>query len=142
MPKIPAGLGPVAFAAAVADLRVNPVRPARVVINERTGTIVAGGDVHIAPVAIAHGGLTIRVTESPVISQPPPLAGDAARTLVVPESQIAVTEGGSVIAVPASTTLSELAQALNAIGVSSGDVIAIFQALKEVGALDAELVIL
>ncbi len=142
MGKVPPSLGPVAFAAEVQDLRVTPARPARVVINERTGTIVAGGEISLSPVAIAHGGLSIKVTANPVISQPPPLAAESARTVVVPESGVTVTEGGSVVAVSASTTLSQLAQGLNALGVSSGDVIAIFQALKEVGALDAELVIL
>jgi flagellar P-ring protein precursor FlgI len=142
MAKLPPGLDPVTFASRVETLEIEPGRPARVVINERTGTIVAGGSVRIAPVAIAHGGLTIEVRARPFVSQPPPFGSEGAKTVVVPETEVLVTEGGAVMAVPGATTLSELAQALNILGVSASDVIAIFQALKQAGALDGELVII
>jgi len=141
MPQIPSELGPVRFAALVHELTVEPGRPARVVINERTGTIVAGGSVTIAPVAIAHGGLTIEVTTNPLVSQPGAFARRG-RTVVVPEAEVKVTESGSVMNIDHATTLSELASGLNTLGVTPSDVIAIFQALKEAGALDGQLVII
>lgn len=140
MAKIPRDLGPVGFGAVLERLEIEPARPARVVINERTGTIVAGGDVRVAPVAIAHGGLTIEVRNTPVVSQPGGFSGG--ETVTREESDVTVREDGAIMAVEATTTLSDLAQALNTLGVTSSDVIAIFQALKEAGAMDAELVII
>lgn len=136
--RIPTDLGTVGFAAEVEDLDVSPARPARVVINERTGTVVAGGDVQLAPAAIAHGGLTIEVQNVTGVSQPRAFSPEG-ETVVVPQSTVNVTEGGRIVATSEVATLSELADALNELGVSTGDLIAIFQALKEVGALDAEL---
>jgi flagellar P-ring protein precursor FlgI len=136
--KIPTDIGIVGFAADVEDLNVSPARPARVVINERTGTVVAGGDIQLAPAAIAHGGLTIEVQNVTGVSQPRAF-NDTGETVVLPQSTVNVTEGGRVVATSQVGTLSELADALNELGVTTGDIIAIFQALKEVGALDAEL---
>jgi flagellar P-ring protein precursor FlgI len=141
MTKIPEGLDAVSFAARIEMLEVDVSRPARVVVNERTGTIVAGGNVRIAPVAIAHGGLTIEVRSRTTVSQPAPFS-EAGRTVVTPESDVAVSDAASVMAVAETTSLAELAEALNALGVSSSDVIAIFQALREAGALDADLVVI
>jgi flagellar P-ring protein FlgI len=132
---------PLQFLAEVGLLTVKPDVPARVVINERTGTIVAGENVAIAATAIAHGNLFLSTTESPLVSQPNALAGGA--TTVVPRTQATATEQKSrLIPIPRATTVADVARALNALGVSPRDLIAIFQALKQAGALHAELVIL
>ena len=141
MPNVPSDLGPMLFSAAVAQLDVVPGRPATVVINERTGTIVAGGDVALGPVTIAHGGLTIEITTNPIISQPGAFARRG-RTIVAPEAEINVTEKGSLMSIRETTTLADLVQGLNTLGVTPSDVIAIFQALKEAGALDGEIVVI
>ncbi len=133
--------GTMRFLAQVEDLAVVPVLPARVVINERTGTIVAGGEIVIQPVAIAHGNLNIRIDGFTGVSQPQPFSGGA--TTVVAQSDVGVQSGGGQFTVlDQGTTLNEIARALNAMGVSSRDMIAIFQAIKEAGALQAELVVL
>ncbi|HVP38443.1 MAG TPA: flagellar basal body P-ring protein FlgI [Candidatus Saccharimonadales bacterium] len=132
------------FAAALEQLEVQPDQPARVVINERTGTVVAGGGVTLLPVVLAHGGLTIEVREStPVISQPAPLSGDSARTVVARVDELSAKEApGHALALPGAATPESLARMLNTIGVTPRDLIAIFQALKQAGSLQAELVIL
>jgi flagellar P-ring protein precursor FlgI len=114
---------------------------ARIVISERTGTIVAGDSVRIRPATIAHGSLQVAVQSSPVVSQPPPLSGGT--TTSTNQAQIQVSEGtGPVRAVPGATTVSELVDALNALGASPRDLIDILQALKAAGAVDAEIVVL
>ncbi len=133
--------GTLKFLADVEGIEVQPTARAKVVINERTGTIVAGGEIVIQPVAISHGNLNIRVNTATGVSQPAPFSGGV--TTVVPESQIGVNSGGGQFNVlEGGTTLNEIAAALNAMGVSSRDMIAIFQAIKEAGALQAELVVL
>jgi flagellar P-ring protein precursor FlgI len=122
-------------------LEVEPDVPARVVINERTGTIVAGEQVKISTVAIAHGNLAIVTAEEPQVSQPLPFA--RGKTTVVPRTELGVTEqNGMLKVVDRSVTVAELARALNALGVTPRDLIAIFQAIKQSGALHAELVIM
>ena len=133
--------GTVRFLAQVEELEVTPASPARVVINERTGTIVAGGDIIIQPVAISHGNLNIRVDNRMGVSQPMGFSGGV--TTLMQDSGLGVRSGGGQFTVIESgTTLNEIAAALNAMGVSSRDMIAIFQAIKEAGALQAELVVL
>jgi flagellar P-ring protein precursor FlgI len=133
--------GTLKFLADVEGIEVQPSARAKVVINERTGTIVAGGEIVIQPVAISHGNLNIRVNASTGVSQPAPFSPGV--TTVVPESQVGVSSGGGQFSVlESATTLNEIAAALNAMGVSSRDMIAIFQAIKEAGALQAELVVL
>ncbi len=133
--------GAMRFLAQIEDLSVVPVVPARVVINERTGTIVAGGEIVIQPVAIAHGNLNIRVDGFTGVSQPPAFSGGA--TAIVQSSDVGVQSGGGQFTVLSQgTTLNEIARALNVMGVTSRDMIAIFQAIKEAGALQAELVVL
>ncbi|MEW5701246.1 MAG: flagellar basal body P-ring protein FlgI [Candidatus Zixiibacteriota bacterium] len=130
-----------AFIAELESLSVEPDDVARVVINEKTGTIVAGQHVSIAPVAIAHGGITVQIQSQPVISQPAPLS--QGQTVVETQSAITVSdEEAHVVSLPGSTTIQEVAESLNAIGATPRDIIAIFQALREAGALRAELVIL
>jgi flagellar P-ring protein precursor FlgI len=125
----------------VLRLRVTPHAPARVVLNERTGTIVAGGDVYLLPAAVAHGSIKVVIRNTTQVSQPGPLSGGA--TVVVPNAQISVQQGASpVVLVQGAATLGDLVAALNALGVPPRDLIAIIEALKEAGALQAELVVL
>lgn len=139
--RIPAGENGVDFVAAVENLRVVPSSVASVVINERTGTIVAGAGVTLQPVAISQGTLNIEVRNTPLVSQPAPLSGG--ETAVVSESDIQVGNASSPFTVVGgAATLGELARALNAMGLTSRDIISIFQALKASGALQADLVIL
>ncbi len=133
----------VSLMAQLGEVQVEPGVPSRVVINERTGTIVAGGDVRIRPVAIAHGNLSIRIDNKTDVYTPEPFSPPGTETERAENSEIDVDdERASFFSLPSSSSLSELADALNTLGVSPRDVIAIFQALKEAGALDAELVIL
>jgi flagellar P-ring protein precursor FlgI len=131
----------VDFIAALEDLEVTPLRRARVVINERTGTIVAGGDVRLAPVALVHGSLTIVVKETPTVSQPiAPLTGGT--TVVVPRTEIQSSEGNrSMVYVPAAPTLADVASALGTMGLSPRDMASVLQALRGAGALEAEVVV-
>jgi flagellar P-ring protein precursor FlgI len=133
--------GTVEFLSHIENLTVLPADRARVVINERTGTIVAGGQIIIHPVAISHGNLSISVEAATGVSQPLPYS--RGETAYVTDSQVHTSSGGGQFTVLSQgTTLNEIAGALNAIGVSSRDMIAIFQAIKEAGALQAELVVL
>ena len=114
-----------------------------VVINERTGTIVVGENVGISAVAISQGSLVVKVKETATVSQPTAPFSDAGTTQVVPESMVDVEEKNAhLITVSRSVTISELAKALNAIGATPRDLIAIFNALKKAGALQAKLVIM
>ncbi len=129
------------FISELESLTIEPDNAARVVINEKTGTIVAGQYVTIAPVAVAHGGITVRIETTPVISQPEPFS--KGETVVANESNIKVEdEDAQVVYLPPSSNIQDVAESLNAIGATPRDIIAIFQALKQAGALRAELVIL
>lgn len=131
----------VAFVGDIGLLEVTPDAPARVVINERTGTVVAGENVRISMVAVTHGNLAISTTNEPVASQPGPFS--KGKTVVLPRASIGVTEtGGGLQVLPRTMTVSELARALNALGASPRDLIIIFQHLKKAGALHAELIIM
>ncbi len=137
-PDYPGGLA--AFVARVESVAVQPDAPARVVVNERTGTVVIGGAVRILPVVIAHGNLRIEVRSEPQVSQPPPFS--PGQTRVVPRTQVTVTqEPGALVPVPGTNSVQDLARALNALGVSPRDLVAILQALKAAGALQGELVV-
>jgi flagellar P-ring protein precursor FlgI len=120
-------------------LQIEPDQPARIVINETTGVIVMGDNVRVSKVAIAQGNLTIQVDEQPSVSQPNPLA--QGQTVVVPQSKISVTEDKAKLALVGGggVPLRELVNGLNALGVSPRDLIAILQALKASGALQAEI---
>lgn len=129
-----------AFAATIGLLEVETDQPAVVVINERTGTIIIGQNVAISTVAIAHGNLTITTEEKEYISQPGPFSGDNATTESFNRTSIKATEQkGTLRVVPKTLTVTILAQALNQMGLTPRDMIAIFQALKQAGALQAEL---
>ncbi len=131
----------VDFVAALEDIEVTPLRAARVVINERTGTIVAGGDVRLAPVAVVHGSLTIVVKETPTASQPTG-AFTRGTTVVAPKTDIDATEGNrSMVYVPAAPTLADVASALGTLGLSPREMASVLQALRGAGALEAEVVV-
>jgi len=137
----------VALLARVEALEVEADGRARVVISERTGTVVAGERVRIRPVAVAHGGLQVAIASTPVVSQPNPFSsgapgqpGGGART-VVERSAVptASEESRQAVALPATASVEDLAKALNALGATARDLVSILQAMKAAGALDAEL---
>ena len=131
---------PHGFVAIIQAMRVVPDMEARVVINERTGTIVFGENVRLSRVAITHGNLSVVTGESPLVSQPAPFSDGA--TTVVPRTNIDVIEESSVVNVLERTvTVGQLARALNTLGVTPRDLGAIFQQLKQSGALHAKLVL-
>ena len=128
----------------MAELENIPVQTdtvARVVINERTGTVVVGGNVRLSAAAVAHGNLSVRITTRLTASQPLPYS--RGETVVVPNQHVDVEEGtAKLITMPDGVTLDQVAAVLNALGATPRDIIAIVQALKAAGALRAEIVIL
>lgn len=133
--------GLVEFISQVENLSFNVQAQAKVVVNERTGTIVAGGSVKISEVAVTHGGVKVEVVSKPEVIEPHPFT--LGQTAAIPNSEIAVEEkDAEMVVLDQTTTVSDLAQALNSLGVSPRDVIAILQAIKEAGALQAQLVIM
>lgn len=125
--------------AVLGNLQVEADSPARVVIDEKTGTIVIGSKVRVSPVAIAHGTITIRVTESPEVVQPAPFSDG--RTAVQQSTDIAAEQKTAKVAVLEGPSLERLVHGLNRIGLKPNGIIAILQAIKTAGALQAELVI-
>jgi flagellar P-ring protein precursor FlgI len=153
----------VRMVATIENLEVTPDTVARVVLNEKTGTVVIGENVRISTVAVAHGNLSIQIKESAIVSQPLPFApappegttteqfqledgavvAPGGQTVVSPDSELAVQEEKNrLLLVPSGTTIGELVRALNAIGVTPRDLITIFQSIKAAGALQAELEII
>ncbi|NBC37499.1 flagellar basal body P-ring protein FlgI [Novosphingobium sp. FSY-8] len=115
--------------------------PARVIINSRTGTVVINSAVRLLPAAVSHGKLTVRINEKPRVSQPNPLAGG--QTTVTPNSQISAQEDQAHIALmKGGASLSKIVDALNLLGVTPSDLVAILEALKQAGALKAEMVVI
>jgi flagellar P-ring protein FlgI len=141
--KVPASFQghEIAFIANMTQIEVTPDTEARIIINERTGTIVATSHVRVSQVAISHGSLTITVSSNIGVSQPSAFSSGG-NTMAVPSTQTAVNEvkGGFTI-VNDSPSVERLAAGLNALGVSTRDMMAIFQSLKRAGALQAELII-
>ncbi|HDK25937.1 MAG TPA: flagellar biosynthesis protein FlgA, partial [Candidatus Atribacteria bacterium] len=154
---------PVKFIALVENISVEPDTIAKVIINERTGTVVIGEDVKISTVAVTHGNLTIEIKEQkqvypayPFAPEPPPETKGAVippekgmvtvpggQTVIVPETEIKIEEEKKPLAIlPKTATIGELVRALNAIGVTPRDLISILQAIKSAGALHAELEII
>jgi flagellar P-ring protein precursor FlgI len=133
----------VALITDIEQLRVTPDNIAKVVIDEQTGVIVMGENVRINTVAIAQGNLTIRITETPQVSQPQPFA-QTGETVTVPRTQIEIDEqkDRKLTVLPQQVTLQELVNGLNALGVGPRDMISILQAIKAAGALQAELEVL
>lgn len=125
----------------IENLMVQPDQRARVVIDDRSGIIVMGADVRISEIAIAQGNLTIRISEFPLVSQPVAPFSDAGQTVVVPRTQVEVdTEEAERLAVlQAGVTLQELVDGLNALGIGPRDMIAILQAIRAAGAMQADI---
>ncbi len=128
------------FVASIEVLTVFKDVEARVVINERTGTVVAGGGVTIGEVLVSHGSLQIHTTTAPYVAQPS--AFSMGQTITVPITRTTVTEQAGEAAVFSAATVAELAAALNDMGFKPRDIIAVFQAIKEAGALNAKLIIM
>jgi len=128
----------VELVALIEGLEVTPDAVSKVVINERTGTVVMGENVRISTIAISHGNLSIVIKEAPEVSQPLPFS--AGETVVIPETEISIKEERTpLFLVESGVSIGEVVRALNAIGVSPRDLIAIFQAIKASGALQAKL---
>ncbi len=135
---LPGRMGPTRFIAEIGTLLVEPDAEARVIIDSRTGTIVIGQDVQISTVAVTHGSLTVRVTETPVASQPAPFS--QGKTVVLPRTDVDVREPDGQLRIVGGTTLRRLVNGLNQIGLKPSGIIAILQAIKAAGALQAELI--
>jgi len=132
---------PVDFIARLENVEVTPSAPARIIINERTGTIVATANIQISSCAIAQGNITINVASTLDVSQPSPFSRTGT-TAVTPRTDTQVTENKSaVIALPEMPTVEKVASALNTLGATPRDIMAILQAMKQAGALQAELII-
>lgn len=133
---------PVQFLSQLENLQVETDTKAKIVINERTGTIVIGTHVRISKVAVAHGNIKLTIKESAYVSQPNSFSPKG-QTVVIPDTELDVQEEDSrFLVMEQGVSVGDLANALNAIGVTPRDVIAIFQAIKAAGAMQAELVIL
>lgn len=128
----------VALLTEIEQLQVEPDIAAKIVIDERSGVIVMGRDVRVATVAVAQGNLTVSISESPQVSQPNPLA--RGRTVVTPRTAVGVTEDGKKLAlVKNGVSLQELVDGLNGLGIGPRDLIAILQAIKAAGAIEADI---
>ncbi len=132
----------VGFMAQVENLELSPGdAPAKVVVNARTGTIVIGANVRVMPAAVAHGSLTVTISEGTEVSQPNALAGGV--TVAAPSTDIAVEQTGSrMFVLQGGASLEDIVAAVNQVGAAPGDLIAILEALKQAGALRAELEII
>ena len=128
----------VGFVAAIEELRIKPDEVARVVINERTGTIVMGSNVSIEEVAVAQGGLTVKITKTREISQPLPFS--QGRTTTTPRQSVSAQESnGNLLVLPSTASVGDVVAALNSVGATPRDIITILQAMKAAGALHAEM---
>jgi len=132
----------VAFVARIENLELDPGdAAAKVIVNSRTGTIVIGQHVQVTAAAVTHGSLTVTISNNPIISQPPPLSDGA--TVVVPKRDIDVKqERNRMFLFNPGVKLDDIVRAVNAVGAAPGDLVAILEALKEAGALKAELVVI
>ena len=132
----------VGFVAFLETVEVQPGEAAaRVIINSRTGTIVIGSHVKVAPAAVTHGSMTVSITAKSTVSQPAPLSGGD--TVVVPSSDIEVSEAANrMFLFSSGVSLNEIVEAVNQVGAAPGDLVAILEALKQVGALRAELIVI
>ena len=143
--RISAPLDPnqrVDYIAILENLEINLGQAAaRVIINSRTGTIVIGQNVRVAPAAVTHGSLMVSISEDPIVSQPAPFS--EGQTVVVPNSRIqAEQERNPMFKFAPGTTLDEIVRAVNQVGAAPSDLMAILEALKQAGALQAELIVI
>lgn len=143
--KVPPGVSPVTLIAQLDGIAVALPNEARIVINERTGTIVSGGNIKIDPVTISHGSLKVEITTQYSVSQPMFNRGiipDSVSTVVVPDTQINANDDVSAsVSLPAETSVNDLITALEKVHASTRDIIVILQSMKQAGALHAELII-
>ncbi|GAB6034243.1 flagellar basal body P-ring protein FlgI [Galenea microaerophila] len=133
----------VAFLSLIENIEVNPGSPAaRVIVNSRTGTVVIGQNVTVGPAAVTHGGMVVKIQESNQVSQPNPFAGG--NTQVTPNTQVSVENQGKdrMFEFPKGTSLNDIVQAVNKVGAAPGDLVAILEALKQAGALKADLMVI
>ncbi|MDQ7015114.1 MAG: flagellar basal body P-ring protein FlgI [Gammaproteobacteria bacterium] len=132
----------VGFISFLENLEVVPGEAAaKVIINSRTGTIVIGSHVTVSPAAVTHGGMTVSITSNPIVSQPGALS--QGETVVVPKDDIEVSqENNRMFLFDSGVTLSEIVNAVNQVGAAPGDLVAILEALKQVGALKAQLIVI
>lgn len=136
---VPHSTTPARFFARIGKLTIEPDSPARIVVDERTGTVIIGEKVKISKVAITHGGLTVLVAEDPRVSQPNPFS--LGETAVVPDTEINVFEGEANLNIVEGPDLKQLVNGLNMMGADATAIIAILQGLKSAGALQADLVV-
>ncbi len=131
----------VGFVTSIEQLRVEPDQVARVIVDEANGIIVMGENVRISTVAVAQGNLTVRITETPQVSQPGAFAPQGAQTTVVPRTDIKIDEQKDrrLAVLPPGITIQELVNSLNALGIGPRDMISILQAIKSAGAMQADL---
>jgi flagellar P-ring protein precursor FlgI len=128
----------IALLTEIEQLQIEPDLPAKVLVDERSGVIVIGRDVRVSTVAVSQGNLTVTVAETPVVSQPQPFA--RGRTVVVPRTKVGVQEDGKKLAVvQEGVSLQQLVDGLNALGIGPLDMIAILQAIKAAGAIQADI---
>jgi flagellar P-ring protein precursor FlgI len=132
---------PLGFLTTLEALEVQADQRARVVVSERTGTVVAGDGVKLRPVAVSHGGLQVRIQSQPIFSQPNPF-GQGSTVQGTLDRANAAESGVGAVALPATSTVEELAKALNLLGAGPRDLIAVLEAIKAAGALDADLEVL
>lgn len=132
----------VGFLSFLENLEIKPGdAPAKVIINSRTGTVVIGSHVHVTPAAVAHGSLTVTISEDPFVSQPAPFSNG--ETVVVPDTNIEITQGDNrMFLFEPGVTLNEIVRAVNEVGAAPGDLVAILEALKQAGALRAQLIVI
>jgi flagellar P-ring protein precursor FlgI len=132
----------VAYLSHIENLDVEPAAAAaRVIVNSRTGTVVIGANVRVTPAAVAHGSLVVRITETALVSQPNAFARGS--TVVVGQSDIDVDQGSSrMFMFEPGTSLNDIVEAVNQVGAAPGDLVAILEALREAGALRAQLIVI
>jgi len=133
----------VHYVSLLENLMVKPAdAPARVIVNSRTGTVVISQNVRVKAAAVSHGSLVVTITSNPIVSQPGPLA-EAGDTVVVPQSDVEITEeNNSMFLFEPGVSLDEIVRAVNRVGAAPGDLVAILEALKQAGSLQAELIII
>ena len=133
-----------AFVSALQSLEVTPGEvQARVIVNSRTGTVVIGDNVRVTPAAVSHGSLVVTISESPYVSQPVAPFSDAGETVALADSDVSILqEEASMFLFEPGTSLDEIVRAVNRVGAAPGDLVAILEALKQAGALRAELIVI
>lgn len=135
----PAKVNTARFMAAIGNLMITPDTSAKVVVDQRTGTVVIGRDVTISTVALTHGNLTVRVTELPQTSQPAPFSDG--ETVIEPRTMVSADEQNGHLSIVSGTSLQSLVRGLNQIGLKPTDIISILQTIKTAGALQADLIV-